>query len=333
MEVQAGNRPARARRSLTASITVLAILLATMVSLAGCGGNPVAPSAPPSLPVNVPSAASGKVAIISIDGLRPDALLTVGAPNILALADRGAYSWQARTVMPSMTLPSHVSMLSGFTPDVHGIVWDEYIQERGIPVPTLFSVARSFRRRTAVLAGKQKFTYFCEGAGSDVCAITSNGDDEVASGVLSNRAVDLLFVHLPDVDANGHRTGWMSAEYLTAVRRADLAVGRIVSSLPADTTVIFSADHGGHLSEHGSSQASDMTIPWIIAGPRIAQGRRLSSAIRTVDTAATAAYVLGFPLQPGAAGRPVLEAFATPDHQTAAGLQTGQRRAASLPDR
>jgi hypothetical protein len=295
------------KHSVRGRVIVLAILLATMVSLAGCGGNPAAPSAPPPLPVDTPSTAPGKVAIISIDGLRPDALVTVGAPNILALADRGAYSWQARTIMPSLTLPSHVSMLSGFTPDVHGIVWDEYIKERGpIPVPTLFSVARSFRRRTAVMAGKDKFTYFCEGTGSDVCAITSSGDDEVASGAVSSRAVDLLFVHLPDVDVNGHRTGWMSDAYLTAIRRADLAVGRIVSALPADTTVIFTADHGGHLSEHGSSEASDMTIPWIIAGPRIAKGRRLSSGIRTVDTAATAAYILGLPLQPGAAGRPVL---------------------------
>jgi arylsulfatase A-like enzyme len=325
--------PARAHRPLTASSTVLAILLATMVSLAGCGGNPVAPSASPPVPVDVPFEARGKVAIISIDGLRPDALLNIGAPNILALAARGAYTWQAQTILPSLTLPSHVSMLTGFTPDVHGVVWDDYLKERGpIPVPTLFSVARSFGRRTAMMAGKQKFTYFCEGAGSDVCAITSKGDDEVTSGAVSSRAVDLLFVHLPDVDVNGHSTGWMSDAYLTAVRRADLAVGRIVSSLPADTTVILSADHGGHLSEHGSTQASDMTIPWIIAGPRVAQGRRLSSAIRTVDTAATAAYVLGFPPQPGAAGRPVLEAFAIVD-QTAAGLQTGQRRAASLPDR
>jgi arylsulfatase A-like enzyme len=333
VEVQAGNRPARGRPPLTARISLLAILLATMVSLSGCGGNPVAPSVPPPAAVDIASAAPGKVAIISIDGLRPDALLTVGAPNILALADRGAYSWQAQTVLPSTTLPSHVSMLSGFTPEAHGMVWDDYIKERGpIPVPTLFSVARSHRRRTAVMAGKHKFTYFCEGPGSDVCAITSNGDDEVTSGAVSSRGADLLFVHLPDVDVNGHRSGWMSDAYLTAVRRADLAVGRIVSSLPADTTVILTADHGGHLSEHGSSQASDTTIPWIIAGPRIAQGRRLSSSIRTVDTAATAAYVLGFPLQPGAAGRPVLEAFATV-HQTAAGLQTAQRQAASLPDR
>jgi phosphopentomutase len=205
-------------------------------------------------------------------------------------------------------------MLSGFTPDVHGIVWDDYLRERGpIPVPTLFSTARSFGRRTAMMAGKHKFTYFCEGAGSDACSISSNGDDDVTASAVSSRTVDLLFVHLPDVDFTGHRTGWMSDDYLTAVRRADLAVGRIVSSLPADTTVILSADHGGHLSDHGSNQASDMTIPWIIAGPRIAQGRQLSSAIRTVDTAATAAYVLGFTLQPGAAGRPVLEAFVSPN--------------------
>ncbi len=101
----------------------------------------------------------------------------------------------------------------------------------------------------------------------------------------------------------------MSEPYLAAVRRADLAVGRIVSSLPHDTTVILSADHGGHLAQHGSSDALDMTIPWIVAGPKVARGRALSSAIRTVDTAATAAFVLGVPFQPTAAGRPVLEAF------------------------
>ena len=316
LEIQT-RRPARARRPLKTGIALFAILLPTVVSQTGCGGNPVAPSAQPVRPPDVASVASvapGKIAIISIDGLRPDALLTVGAPNILALADRGAYSWQAQTVMPSTTLPSHISMLSGFTPDVHGIVWDDYMKERGpIPVPTLFSVARSLGRRTAVMAGKHKFTYFCEGAGSDVCSISSNGDDEVTAGAVSSRAVDLLFVHLPDVDFTGHRTGWMSDDYLSAVRRADLAVGRIVSSLPTDTTVILSADHGGHLYDHGSSQPSDTTIPWIIAGPRIAHGRQLLSAIRTVDTAATAAYVLGFPLQPGEAGRPVLEAFATPN--------------------
>ena len=55
-------------------------------------------------------------------------------------------------------------MLTGFTPDVHGVVWDDYLKERGpIPVPTLFSVARSFGRRTAMMAGKQKFITSAKG--------------------------------------------------------------------------------------------------------------------------------------------------------------------------
>jgi predicted AlkP superfamily pyrophosphatase or phosphodiesterase len=252
-----------------------------------------------------------RVAIISVDGLRPDAILTAGAANILALASRGAYSWRAQTILPSTTLPSHVSMLSGFTPDAHRIVWDDYTTDRGpIPVPTIFSVARGQGRRTAMIAGKHKFTYFCDMGACDAWSISGNGDDDLTARAMREGSADLLFVHLPDVDLTGHASGWMSEPYLAAVRRADLAVGRIVSSLPLDTTVILSADHGGHLAQHGSSDALDMTIPWIVAGPRVASGRQLSSSIRTVDTAATAAYVLGVPLQPGAAGRPVLEAFA-----------------------
>jgi len=120
---------------------------------------------------------------------------------------------------------------------------------------------------------------------------------------------DLIFIHLPDVDLVGHASKWMSPEYLTAVRRADAAVGRILSTLSADTTVIVTADHGGHPEGHGSDSPQDTTIPWVIAGPSVAKGRALAAGIRTVDTAATAAFVLGTALQPDAAGRPIYEAF------------------------
>ena len=180
-------------------------------------------------------------------------------------------------------------MLSGFTPDAHRMVWDDYTTERGpIPVPAIFGVAHSQGRRTAMIAGKHKFTYFCQMGACDVWSISGNGDDDVTARAVRDGSVDLLFVHLPDVDLTGHANGWMSEPYLAAVRRADLAVGRIIFSLPHDTTVILSADHGGHLAQHGSSDALDMTIPWIVAGPRVASGRELSSSIRTVDTAATA---------------------------------------------
>ena len=293
---------------------VLAALLAaaTVMIAPACGrSQPAGPSpvvAPTATPSAPQSTAPGRLAIISIDGLRPDAILTTGAPNIMALAARGAYTWRARTVMPSTTLPSHISMLSGVEPDVHGITWDEYEPARGrLFVPTIFSMARDRGKRTAVMTGKSKFAYFCDSGACDTWTIADRSDDDVAGRV--NGGADLLFVHLPDVDRAGHATEWMSEAYLAAVRRQrgrDPADDVVRSP---DVTVILTADHGGHVDGHGTSDPVDVTIPWIVAGPHTARGKVLGGTIRTVDTAATAAYVLGIPLMGAVSGRAVLEAF------------------------
>ena len=47
----------------------------------------------------------------------------------------------------------------------------------------------------------------------------------------------------------------------------------------------------------------------MIAGPSTAHGKALSSGVHTVDTAATAAFVLGTVLSPDAQGTPIYEAF------------------------
>lgn len=292
---------------------LIPVALAIGVAVASCGkSSPVSPSAPPSAPLSVPTQARTAVAIISIDGLRPDAVQSGRAPNILALTGRGAYSWGAQTILPSNTLPSHVSMLTGFLPEAHGVTWDDYLPSRGqIRVPTLFNAARAAGRRTALFVGKEKFTHFRDSDCCDVWRYSTGGDQDLAgqAAVEASAGVDLLVVHLPDVDLAGHANQWMSENYLAAVRRADDAVGRIVRSLPPYATVIVTADHGGHPTGHGSADPLDTTIPWIIVGPTVVQGRELSALIRTVDTAATAAYVLGISLPASVNGRPVLEAF------------------------
>jgi arylsulfatase A-like enzyme len=115
-------------------------------------------------------------------------------------------------------------------------------------------------------------------------------------------------VHLPQTDLTGHAQGWMSSAYLDAIANADRAVGRVLAVLPEGTTVIVTADHGGHDFNHGTTQAADMRIPWVVAGPHI-PAHALTRSIVTTDTAATAAWVLGLSLSGGATGRPVLEAF------------------------
>ena len=293
--------------------TAALLILTAAVTLAGCGGRgPTGPSGPGTPVQVIPVISKGKVAIISIDGLRPDAIQVAGAANILGLAARGAYSWNAQTILPSNTLPAHISMLTGFVPEEHGVTWDDYAPTRGqILVPTLFHAARAKGLRTGMVVGKEKFATFRDTGACDTWVLAAPDDDDVAGRIptaLGGRP-DLLFIHLPDVDLVGHASKWMSDPYLSAVRRADAAVGRILSTLSADTTVILTADHGGHPDGHGSDSPQDTTIPWVMAGPSVAKGKILGAGIRTVDTAATAAFVLGTVLPPDASGRPIYEAF------------------------
>ena len=293
-------------------------LLALAALLSGCGHSATQPSLlVAATPVASPT--PPRVVIFSIDGLRPDALLQADAPVIAGLAARGASTWQAQTIMPSTTLPAHASMLSGYLPSAHGITWDDYRPEKGaIPVPTVFSVARAAGLRTVLVAGKEKFRQLDVPGMVQRFDLCAGDDQEVATRAVGEALAgfDLMFVHLPQTDLAGHAQGWMSSAYFDAIAGADRAVGRVLAALPAGTTVIVTADHGGHDRNHGTTQSTDMLIPWVVAGPRVAL-RTLTTRVVTTDTAATAAWVLGLGLSGGATGRPVREAF-EPEAATAA---------------
>ncbi len=90
------------------------------------------------------------------------------------------------------------------------------------------------------------------------------------------------FLHLADPDLAGHRSGWMSAPYLRAVRRADRALGRVLAVLRADadlratTTVVLTADHGGAGAfPRGPALASSYTVPFVVWGPGVPRGEPL----------------------------------------------------------
>ena len=276
---------------------------------AACGGAlPPTPAVPTPTPATAPPA---PLVIVSIDGLRPDAA-QVNVPNLIALAKRGAYTWQAQTIAPSNTLPSHVSMLTGYLPAQHGITWDDYLPSSGaIRVPTIFLAERRAGRRTALVAGKEKFNTFRDTAEMDIFVGGTRADADLADQAVAQlyAGIDLLFVHFPDVDLSGHATSWMSTAYRDKVAKADESLGRIMIALSENTTLILTADHGGHASVYGTTDRLDMSIPWIIAGPRIRQDHTINAVVSTLDTAATAAFVLGLNLPADATGKAVMEAF------------------------
>ncbi len=266
-----------------------------------------------------PRPAIHRILIISLDGLRPDAIAVAPMPNLLALMQISAYSLTAQTTFPSATLPSHASMLTGLCPAKHGVDWNDYLPERGYAQgQDLFDLAHAAGLKTVMFVGKEKLRQITEPASTDVFRYINDRDVVIAQRLTEEFPVDfgVLFVHFATPDAMGHVYGWMSPQYISVVQRADEAIGTLLKDLDdhglrEDTLVIITADHGGHEQAHGSRMPEDMTIPWIVSGPGVRPGP-LTTPIQTTDTAATAAWALGLPRPAEWDGWPVFEAFAQP---------------------
>ena len=73
---------------------------------------------------NISSEANKKVLLISIDGMRSDALLSSKYAN--RLIQKATYYTDASTIYPSLTLPCHMSMLHGVGPELPGVYSNQY---------------------------------------------------------------------------------------------------------------------------------------------------------------------------------------------------------------
>lgn len=294
----------------------------TSTSTPTASASPTATSLPTATLTPTPTVTSQpeikRVVIISIDGLRPDALELADTPTLDNLIARGAYSPSAQTVKPSFTLPGHVSMLDGVPPEKHGIV--EALPCIGCRLtigPTLFSVAHDAGLSTGIVAGKEKLNYLVLPNSIDKLFCADAHDMEVkdrAVELIEAGLPDVLFIHFPDTDRVGHAYGWMSSNQLQAVTFVDGMIGQIVAALDSrgylnSTLLIVTADHGGHGKRHGDDSPVDRTIPWLAVGPGVPAGVTLTGQINTYDTAATALYALDLPIPEVWEGRPVLEVF------------------------
>ncbi|HEY8551758.1 MAG TPA: alkaline phosphatase family protein [Vicinamibacterales bacterium] len=311
---------------------LLAPVLLTIASIASsgaCVGARYITAAPLARPANqaLPVAVSPNVVVVSIDGLRPDAIGSFPAPTLQRLIREGSYTLSATTILPSKTLPSHSSMLTGQPPERHGVLWNTVFTSRSreVELPTVFGLARAAGYHTAAFFSKPKFQAlqregtldYTQAPGGLSGGWSSRRTVNDVARYLETHRPNLLFVHLADPDRAGHRDGWMSAAYGEAVTSADMALGRLIE-LGERTygagrfTLIVTADHGGHEFDHGSDDPRDMTIPWIAWGHAV-KGGLLPPAqvIETMDTASTILWLLGVDRPADWAGEPVEAAFET----------------------
>lgn len=263
-----------------------------------------------------------RVVLFSVDGMRPDAMTQADAPAMRRLREQGAYTLSARTVMPSITLPTHMSMFHGVPPEVHGVISNEWRPIPGSSFPGLIDLLRQQTRHAAVFytweelrdlwrPGSAAYTGFVNiyARGGDV---SDAAIARLAADYIVRERPDFTFVYLGLTDEIAHRSGWMSAEYLRAVAGADAAIASVLTQMEQahmldSTAVIVTADHGGHGQQHGTDVPEDMTIPWVVAGPGIKRSYQIQTPVRIFDTAPTIAALLGLPIPGAWQGIPVLE--------------------------
>jgi predicted AlkP superfamily pyrophosphatase or phosphodiesterase len=258
------------------------------------------------------------VFIVSFDGGKPEVMKRSAMPMLMQMAREGATTWNAQTIFPSITLPSHTSMLTGVLMAKHHITWNDWQPQRGlVTVPTIFKLARDRGYTTALFAGKEKFRHLNNPGTVDEFQIPSYSAKTVAAAAakyIVEKKPNLCFIHFADSDGAGHASGWGSPEQIQSFADEDAALKVLYDAvrqagIARQSTFILSADHGGHDKTHGTNSPEDMTIPWIAWGAGTKMAFEINAPVSTCDTAATALWLLDVPLPTGWDGKPVLSAF------------------------
>lgn len=206
--------------------------------------------------------------VLSWDGVRHDYPDRGDFPALARMAREGVRAERLRPVFPSSTFPGHVSLATGTYPDVHGIVGNEFLDEKkgsfsysgdadwieaeplwiaaerqGVPVATYFWVGsesdwrgRGTRYRMAPFDSRRPET-------------------EKVDRILAWLALPeaerprLIMSYWAGADRAGHRHGPDSGEVTAALHGQDAALGRLLAGIDAmelwpRTTLLIVSDHG-----------------------------------------------------------------------------------------
>lgn len=237
-----------------------------------------------------------KVVLILVDGIRPDALDMTDTPNMDRMMAAGAYSLSAKTVMPSVTLPCHVSLFFSVPPTRHGILTNTFTP-MARPLPGLIDVLHQDEYRTASFYNWEQLRDLSSPGSLTVSMMMANlhqpvGDADIeltqaALTWLSTHEWDFTFLYLGQTDEVGHAKSWLSKEYLQSVHYADVCMGMLMETLGDSVNYFVTADHGGHDQHHGSMMAEDMTIPFLAYGPDVPAAGNLGDDVSIMDIAPT----------------------------------------------
>lgn len=264
---------------------------------------------------------SKRVIVALMDGVTPEAITACAHPFFEKLKKQGTSSMTGRTVSPPRAFPAHISLFTSVKPEQHGIASNDIC-----PFPenyaSLMQVLREAGKQTAaVVIWEQVCSVgrpedinrldFCDGLALEhlspdkAMEIQSRWVDRTAD-IIRKEDFDFLFFQYEIADTVGHRNGWMSKEYLKAVRFTAACMSRLFEALKEEDQFILLSDHGGHEFDHfDENDPKDMTVPLFCAGSLFSPGKTLEDW-QLLDIAPTVCKALDVEIPSQFEGRSII---------------------------
>jgi arylsulfatase A-like enzyme/tetratricopeptide (TPR) repeat protein len=324
-----------------ATLAALAALAALPAIIAGCRHPEPAAMTFPGAPI----------VLISIDTLRSDHLPAYGyrgvaTPAVDALR-RDALLFERVYCHYPMTLPSHVSLLSGELPPVSGVrdnsgfpfdssrhhSLPRLLEQAGYDTGAVVS-ASVLAAGTGLAGGFDLYDDRMPAAGGLGVEAKRPGTDSVRAALdwVRGRAAGhpfFLFLHLYEPHApydppEPFASRYRASPYDGAIAAADAEVGELLRELERlgiydRAVVMLLSDHGEGLGEHGEQQhgmflyRATLQVPLLLKLPgSLLGGGSVPAPAQLIDVAPTLAHLAGAPLPPGLAGENLLGLIGAP---------------------
>jgi hypothetical protein len=265
---------------------------------------------------------SKRVLIVGIDGAGGSHLQAANTPQIdtLIAAGTARYDFYNEGALvpdpPTGYGASGVNwstILTGASAVHHGVVDNSFSGNQFAQYPVFFKYLKE-ARPTAFTASISTWAPintqivanpYANYEYSPTASSSAQGDQLVRLQVVSLMQTGnptAVFVHLDQVDAAGHGSGWGSASYNTALANVDGLIGDMLTAMNQrpgviggieDWLVLVTADHGGLGMSHFAGQGLiNWEVPFVVSGPSVPDGAALQRGTLR-DVVPTALWHLG----------------------------------------
>lgn len=213
------------------------------------------------------------VILVSLDGFKAEYLDRWDLPNFKRAMARGTRARWMDPVFPSLTFPNHYSLVSGVTPEKHGIVgnrfWDPELKAQYIYTDNAIVTQGHWYQRepiwvTAESQGMVAACYFWPGSEAPIQGVRPTIYNTYSANVPNGERVNtvlgwlrlppdkrphMITLYFSELDTASHSNPLEAAAVLDAGRALDQAVGQLMDGIDAldirdRVHVLLTSDHG-----------------------------------------------------------------------------------------